>query len=144
MAEGNPAAKSQRRGQPTLTDPRDQPTSAADLKIMTAPAQLKITAGRARGLTAIVPHTEARHLITTCGITGCMGISTGGVVWVVRSSPALALHAAGYVALALLALGLLAVALIAICGRQHRTRTPTLAPKRGKTHSPATGEAPPR
>jgi len=132
MTENSPAAKDAAG---------DLPTPAADLKISTVPAQLKITAGRARALTAIVPHTEARHLITTSGITGCVAMSTGGVVWVLRSSPALALHAAEYVALAVLALGLVAVALIAVCGHQRRTRTPSSEQDTGGTRPQTKREA---
>ena len=118
----------------------DLPTAAADLKITTHPARLEIKV-RAGRLTAIVPHTEARHLITTAGIAGCVAMSTGGVVWALRSSPALALHAAAYVVLGMLALGLVAVVLIALGGRQRATRTPAPEQDKGEVRSQPKGEA---
>jgi hypothetical protein len=81
----------------------EPPTAAARLIIKLGPAQL------AEGT---VPPDQARHLITTFGILGCIVSGIGGAVFTVRASP---VHIA--LAFAELALALAGAALIARCGR---------------------------
>jgi hypothetical protein len=96
----------------------------------TAAAQLKITAERMQGLTAVgtVPPADARYLITTFGITGSVAMSIGGADFVLRAAPAFAAHAAPNIALAALALGFAATILIAVCGRARRAPASVLPP----------------
>lgn len=100
----------------------------------TAAAQLKITAERMQGLTAVgtVPPADARYLITTFGITGSVATSIAGADFVLRAGPALATHAAPYIALAELALGFVAAILIAVCGRGHRAQASVTPPAEGR------------
>jgi hypothetical protein len=100
---------------PHCPDPHE-PGGMADLP--SEQAQLKITAERDKGITAvgIVPPADARHLISTFGITASVVTSVVGA--------AAALPADPYIALAELVLGLIASALIAVCSRgQRQART---------------------
>jgi hypothetical protein len=88
---------------PTLEPVPDNLTSAAKLTIKVGPSQL------AEGT---VPPEQARHLITTFGILGCVFSGVGGAV--------LTLHIAASLttlAFAELILALVASALIALCSR---------------------------
>jgi hypothetical protein len=73
----NPAAPA-KRAAPT---PAGEPTSSAKLEIRTA--QLTGSAS------AKVPPDEARHMVTTFGIMGCLFIGIGGTVLTLQVSAAL-------------------------------------------------------
>ncbi|MGD0606150.1 MAG: hypothetical protein ABSA53_21505 [Streptosporangiaceae bacterium] len=91
---------------PTPEPVSDDPTPAAKLTIKVGPSQL------AEG---IVPPEQARHLITTFGILGCVFAGVSGAV--------LTLHIAANLttlAFAELVLALTASVLIAWCGRKSK------------------------
>lgn len=99
---------------------RPAPHEPGTADLPTEAAQLRITAERTQGLTAVgtVPPADARYLITTFGITGSVATSIAGADFVLRAGPALA----PYIALAELALGFVAAILIAVCGLGRRAR----------------------
>jgi hypothetical protein len=86
----------------------EPPTAAARLIIKVGPAQL------AEGT---VPPDQARHLITTFGILGCVVAGIGGAVLTLHAAP-------GLIALAIaeLAVALAGAAFIALCARVPRRR----------------------
>src|SRR5690348_7171205 len=81
----------------------EPPTAAARLVIKVGPAQL------AEGT---VPPDQARHLITTFGILGCIFSGIGGAVLTLHVAPA-----RSALAFAELAIALAGAALIALAGR---------------------------
>jgi hypothetical protein len=96
-----------RNRQPTREPVPDRLTSAAKLTIKVGPSQL------AEGT---VPPEQARHLITTFGIMGCVFSGVGGAVLTLHIAASLTTLAFA-LAFAELILALVASALIALCSR---------------------------
>jgi hypothetical protein len=92
----------------------------------TAAARLMIRVGPAHMAEGIVPPDQARHLITTFGILGCVFSGVGGAVLTLRIEPILL-----PLAFAQLALALASAVLIALAGRvplrRRRARSKTAA-----------------
>jgi hypothetical protein len=94
---------------PTTAPPlAELPTAAAKLTVKIGPAQL------AEGT---VPPDQARHLLTTFGILGCIFSGIGGAVLTLHVAPTLVA-----LAFAELALALVGAALIAACGHVPASR----------------------
>lgn len=119
--------------------PPERPTRAAQLKIRTEPARVKVNARRWLIAEGTVPPANARHLISTFGILGSAVTSTTAAVLTLRIAPGLA-----PIALAELVLGLAAAVLIAACGRAQRgDRIEEQAPQGpGRRAAPARKAAP--
>jgi len=119
---------------------KEQPSEAAQLKIKAEPARVKVIARRWLTAEGTVPPADARHLITTFGIVGCVVTGSVGVVLTLRIEPRLT-----SVAFAELAVALVAAILVAICGRSQREtgrrerdtqRRATRAPPGNERHLP--------
>lgn len=94
---------------------KERPSEAAQLKIKAEPARVRVIARRWLTAEGTVPPADARHLITTFGIVGCVITGSAGAVLTLRIEPRLT-----SVAFAELAVALVAAILVAICGRSQR------------------------
>jgi len=116
-------------------DPAEQPTGAAQVRIETECAQVKIIARHWITAEGTVPSADARSLITVFGVLSSVVTGTAGAVLTLRIARQLT-----PVAFAELALALIGAALIVACGHI-RHRAPAEQHTPGDTGKPAGPEA---
>jgi hypothetical protein len=92
-------------------DQVERPSRAAQLKIKAEPARLKVIARRWLTAEGTVPPADARHLISTFGIVGCVVTGCAAAVLTMHAGSGLT-----PVAFAELAVAITAAILIVVCG----------------------------
>ena len=100
-------------------DQVERPSRAARLTIKAEPARMKVTARRWLTAEGTVPQADARHLISTFGIVGCVVAGCASAVLTMHAGDGLT-----SVAFAELAVALAAAILIAVCGFGQRGSGP--------------------